>query len=157
MGCNSMANASSLFFTLMLMQIFFSLGVTMITAVLPTAQANQLVIMTNSNSTAINITTLSNSMVGGVGSQQTIPLIEFGALIFYSTNIFLNLVINFFFAVPQMIMAFINILFIQFIPISPVVLLVIQTSGIGVITIVYYYLLLIYIMGLRAPQGGVAR
>jgi hypothetical protein len=150
-----MANASSIFYTLMLMQIFFSLGVTMIVAVLPAAQANQIVIFTNSNN-LINVATLSTSMVGGVGSQQTIPLIEFGALIFYSTNIFINLVVNFFFAVPQMIIAFVSVLFF-FIPISYTLQLIIKTTGIAVVTIVYYYLLLIYIMGLRAPQGGVAR
>ena len=66
------------------------------------AQQNQVQTYTGANGT-INIVTLASTMQSGVTNQQNVPLLAFGALIFYSANIIVNLMLNFFTAIPQMI------------------------------------------------------
>lgn len=57
-----------------------------------------------SNGQAIGTgTEISTELENNLDSQTNIPVIDMGALIFYSSNIVIDLIMNFIFAIPEMI------------------------------------------------------
>jgi hypothetical protein len=83
--------------TIILVQLFFATSITMITYSLPNAadnQAEQYLGIT----TRINVQTVSEDLKGGLEEQTNVPIIELGALVFYSGNILIDLLLNFIFA-----------------------------------------------------------
>jgi hypothetical protein len=53
--------------------------------------------------TTMDLSNITNQVQGQITKQSKLPIIEFGALVFYSGNIIIDLFLNFAFAVPQMI------------------------------------------------------
>ena len=62
----------------------------------------------------INLETVNTRVQSSVDSQIDIPIIELGALVFYSGNIFIDLILNFAFAIPEMIAILVNGIFLLF-------------------------------------------
>lgn len=56
----------------------------------------------------INLQNTSTQVQNSLTQQTNIPVIELGALVFYSGNIIVDLLLNFAFAIPQMISLLIN-------------------------------------------------
>lgn len=144
-----MGTGLQVFTSLLMVQMFYALAVTLIVAVVPGIAANQIVAFTN-NSSVIQFTTLASAMQGGVSNQFNIPLLDFGALIFYSTSILLNLMVNFFTAIPQMLSILVQAIFI-FIPIDMNLQIIIKGTFITIMTILYYLYILSFIMSTRTP------
>ena len=149
-----MAEGLQLFTTFLLVQLFYALAVTLIVPTLPDASLNQVVMFTNSNN-VIQISTLKSSLETGVTGQSNIPLLEFGAMIFYTSNIIINLMLNFFTAIPQMITALVSA-FLYFVPVVPIamkqsVVMLVQ----AILSIIYSIAILTFIMGARSPMKGV--
>jgi hypothetical protein len=149
-----MAEGLQLFTTFLLVQLFYALAVTLIVPTLPDASLNQVVMFTNSNN-VIQISTLKSSLETGVTGQSNIPLLEFGAMIFYTSNIIINLMLNFFTAIPQMITALVSA-FLYFVPIVPIkmqqsLIMLVQ----AILSIIYSIAILTFIMGARSPMKGV--
>lgn len=134
-----------IFTSLLLVQMFYALGVTLLVPLIPGVAANQ-VLMYSTGDSVVNFTTLSNSLHSGITSQQSIPLLSLGTLIFYSANIILNLMINFFTAIPQMLTIFISGLFLL-IPISQTVQLTVKMVFITIVSVIYFIALFSFIMG----------
>lgn len=134
-----------IFTSLLLVQMFYALAVTLLVPLIPMAAANQ-VVMYSTSSSVVNFTTLASSMQSGITNQQSVPLLSFGTLIFYSANIILNLMINFFTAIPQMLTIFIEGLFYVF-PLEQSLQLVIKGTFIVIVSIIYFITLFTFIMG----------
>ncbi len=145
-------NALQLFTTLLLVQLFWSLGVSLIVPNMPNASSNQVVMFTNSNNT-IELGTLQSSIKSGITDQQNIPLLEVGALVFYSSATILNIMINFFTAIPQMVTLLMAVMFL-FIPLSTGLQITLQAWVFGIVTVLYFVALFTFLMGTRTNMGG---
>ncbi len=146
-----MANFTNIFMWLLITQIFYSLSITIMVPLIPDAQQNQIV-MYLSDEGIINFNSLSASVEGAVESQSSIPFLDYGSLIFYSTSIILNLLINFFTAIPQMVLMLISTLFI-FLPFDYSIQTTIKMIFFIVINALYYISLLFYITNQRTSSG----
>jgi len=145
-------NALQLFTTLLLVQLFWSLGVSLLIPYMPNALDNQVVMFTNSNN-VIELGTLQSSVSQGITDQQNIPLLEVGALVFYSSATILNIMINFFTAIPQMVTLLMSVIFL-FIPIGYDLQIVLQTWVFGIVTVLYFIALFTFLMGTRTNLGS---
>jgi len=145
-------NALQLFTTLLLVQLFWSLGVSLIVPNMPNATANQVVMFTNSNN-VIELGTLQSSISQGITDQQNIPLLEVGALVFYSSATILNIMINFFTAIPQMVTLLMTVLFL-FIPLGTSLQITLQTWVFAIVTVLYFVALFTFLMGTRTNLGS---
>lgn len=139
-----------IFTSFLLVSIFYAVAVTLIVPILPDVQGYQLVVGTNSNG-VISITNLAASMQQGVTNQTNIPLLDFGALIFYSSNIIINLMLNFFTAIPQMITILFTAFFMMF-PIAPGLATNFKIFFQAIVTIIYIIAILTFIMGTRTGR-----
>jgi hypothetical protein len=133
-------------------QLFWAFAVTGIVATLPADQVNLVSVYTTQSGT-VNIGTITNQLNTGITNQFNIPLLDLGALIFYSGNIIINLVLNFFTAIPQMFTLFISGIFF-FIPLDVTLQNSIKLFIAGLIFIYYMLGVLGFITNMRS-RGGV--
>lgn len=66
----------------------------------------------------LDLEDVSNEIQGGVDQQFNLPLIDLGALVFYSGNIIIDLMLRFFFAIPEMVSIIIGTFF-TFVGVDP--------------------------------------
>jgi hypothetical protein len=92
--------------TLVIM-LFYSFSITMLTYTLPADMKNQAEIFTQLSSD-YDIDNTVDELQSSLDRQKNIPIIEFGALVYYSGNILIDLVMNFLFAIPEMISLLLN-------------------------------------------------
>lgn len=149
-------DAPNLFYILFIVQAFYSISITLLVGNIPMVQEQQLVVFTNENA-VLDLTTVQGAMLTGVSDQQSLPFYEFGALVFFSSLTVLNILINFITAVPQMLSILLEVVFIL-VPINFVLKETIKGLFIVFVTIMYYYLLILFISGTRTQTfgGGVA-
>ena len=145
-------NALQLFTTLLLVQLFWSLSVSLVVPYMPNAASNQVVMFNNSNN-MIELSTLQTSISSGITDQQNIPLLEVGALVFYSSATILNIMINFFTAIPQMVTLLMTVFFL-FIPIPVGLQITLQAWVFGIVTVLYFIVLFTFLMGTRTNLGS---
>lgn len=81
---------------------FYSVSITLITHYLPSDAQVQISSFTNVGA-GVNLNDTASQVQGSLDQQLNLPLVEVGALVFYSGNILLDLLLNFVFAIPQMI------------------------------------------------------
>jgi hypothetical protein len=145
-------NTLQLFTTLLIVQLFWAFSVTMLVPNMPNNQSNQ-VLMFNNDTGLIKLNVLQSSLETGIGDQANIPVLEVGALVFYSSATILSLMINFFTAVPQMVTLLITVFF-MFIPL-PLAQQNITLAWIwGIVSILYIISLFAFIAGTRSNLGG---
>jgi len=102
-----MVNALDVFKIIMIIQMFYAFSITSIAYALPEDSLNYVDIYTNVGE-QFSLETISEEVDATLKSQQTLPIIELGALLYYSGNILIDFMLNFIFAVPQMINLIIN-------------------------------------------------
>lgn len=99
----------SLFKSVIMVQLFYALGITLLTYSLSSAGIPLNYIGSFSDlADSIDLKGVSEDVQNSLESQTSIPVIELGALVFYSGNILLDLILNFAFAIPEMIGLIIN-------------------------------------------------
>ena len=81
-----MAQGLEAFKTMMTVQVFWSFVFTLLLYTLPGADQDQLALVTMHDGTT-NLGTISDQFEGAVTNQTNIPIVELGALLFYSGNI----------------------------------------------------------------------
>lgn len=89
------------FKTMLTVQLFWAFAVTILLYVTPIATTNQLT-LTQYQDGSFDLLEVKSQFEGIMTSQTNIPFVNAGALIFYSGNLILNLMVNFFTFVPQM-------------------------------------------------------
>jgi len=145
-------NTLQLFTTLLVVQIFWSLSVSLIVPFMPNATSNQ-VIMFNNSANVLELGTLQSSVNTGISDQTSIPLLETGALIYYSSSTILNIMVNFFTAIPQMATLLVSVVF-MFIPVDISTSISIKAWVFGIVGILYAIALFAFITGTRTNLGG---
>lgn len=104
-----MVSMMEVFKAMLIVQLFYSFAITMMaTAIygLPVDVTEQVQPFRDLEQ-RIDMESVSNDIQDSITRQLDIPVVELGALVFYSGNIILDLFLNFIFAVPEMITLFI--------------------------------------------------
>ena len=148
-------NTLQLFTLLLMVQLFWSMGVTLLVPNMPNAASDQVIMFNNSNG-IIDIGILQSSVDAGIGDQTNIPLLEVGALVFYSSATIISLMVNFFAAIPQMVTLLISVFFLL-VPSDPIMVLNIRTWVAAIVGVLYAIALFTFIAGARATPISVFR
>ena len=148
-----MSQGLEAFKTMMTVQVFWSFVFTLLLYTLPGADQDQLVWVTMHNGTT-NLATISTQFEGAVTNQTNIPIVELGALLFYSGNIIIDLLLNFAFAIPEMFTMLLNLLFLV-IPVAQNMQDTVQLFFLALISIGYAIGILQFVTNLRSG-GSVA-
>jgi len=91
----------------LMVQLFYAFAITLIVGLLP-AEAVVYAQPFQDIGDDISLKDVSEDVQGSVDDQVSIPLVELGALVFYSGNILIDLILNFFTAIPQMVVLLIQ-------------------------------------------------
>ena len=98
-----MADTPMKFLVIMLVvQLFFSVGMNAFIYALPDSEKVYAVAYSEVSS-EINSMNITSQVQKSITRQTNIPILDAGALVFYSGNILLDLFMNFAFAIPEMI------------------------------------------------------
>jgi hypothetical protein len=127
----------SVFLTILLVQLFYSVGVTMFVYALP-ADSLQTASMFSDLSSDIDVTDTANEIEASLNRQTSIPLIDIGALVFYSSSIIIDLLLNFVFAIPQMLTLLLNAFGTLFLEQIDTVIMTMVQSFISAVILVWY-------------------
>lgn len=87
---------------IVIMQLFFSFGITSISYAIPDDAKIYVDSFGDLNSN-VDMESINEEIQDSLNRQTNIPVIELGALVFYSGNILLDLFLNFAFAIPQIV------------------------------------------------------
>jgi hypothetical protein len=140
------------FKVMLVVMLFYSFCITLITYAMP-AEGINYVNTFSDISTQTNLENVSTTIQNTVTDQTRIPIIEMGALVFYSGNIVVDLLLNFAFAIPEIIGLVINGIMLL-LNIDSYIFAVVQLFSTVVMVVLYFVSILQFIMGART-QGGV--
>lgn len=146
-----MSDIMTLFKTIILVQLFYAVAITGLVATIPD-DAKSYVTGFSDIADSIDVDTVSEDVQDSLQRQQSIPVIELGALVFYSGNILIDLLLNFFFAIPQMLTMLVNGLMLLFTGVNVQAMGIIQLF-LSVITVVMYVISIIQLtVGVRSGR-----
>jgi hypothetical protein len=97
----------NLFKAIILVQLFYAFAITLVTYSMPAESLDYVTSFSDITGT-VNLESTSQQIQESVTDQTNIPVVEIGALIFFSGNIIIDLLLNFAFAIPQMLATLIN-------------------------------------------------
>ena len=136
------------FITIIMIQLFYSFGVVLLANTLAPFDTSEYLLPQYTNLTS-DIQTISSRVEGTVQTQMNIPLLDLGALVFYSGNILIDLMLNFFFAIPSMFSILVNT-FTSIFVIDSFIATQLKLFMYGIITILYFFSILNLILSIRA-------
>jgi len=142
-----MKNALSIFMVMMIIQLFYASSVTIIAYSLP-AELQDYAQPSTSVASNIDIANVSSDLESSLQSQLNIPLIDLGALVFYSGNIIVDLLLNFLTALPQLITLVIDTIF-SIMNVDGNYTLFVQTFLTGMVAIYYFLSLIVMVTNIR--------
>lgn len=132
---------------------FYSMAINIITYSLPDDSKQYLNLAIDDGRGTIDINDVSNDVQQSLTKQTNIPIIDVGALVFYSSNILLDLLLNFAFAIPQMLGFVINALTLLF-AFDPYIVQIVELFASSIVMILYIMGLINLIMGIRSGSGS---
>ena len=145
-----MVNVMDLFKWILIIQLFYAFCITGIAHAMPDDALSYTTAFSDVTS-EINLENVSSQVEDSLERQTNIPVIELGALVFYSGNILIDLVLNFAFAIPQMIGLVIAGIVMIFNIDAQLVLFVELFSGVT-ITALYLISIIQLIVGIRSGR-----
>jgi hypothetical protein len=137
----------TLFKYIIIVQLFFSFGITILSYAMPADSLNHVTAFSDVTSD-ISIKTISGQVQDSVEDSLDIPVIELGALVFYSGNIIIDLLLNFFFAIPEMIGLLVNGFMLLF-NVDSYIFAVLEIFFGALVTILYFIGVLQLLMNIR--------
>jgi len=97
------------FKSVLYVMLFYSVAITLLINFMPADSLQYADFFSDSiDESNMNYNDITSDIQGGLDQQSNVPLIEVGALVFYSGNILIDLILNFVTAIPQMIGLLIN-------------------------------------------------
>lgn len=147
-----MASAWDLFKMMILVQLFYAFAITLLAHALPAAS---LVYIEPFSDLAqeISLESVTTDIEDTIGEQVNIPVIELGALVFYSGNILIDLMLNFFFAIPEMIGLLIHG-FMMLFNVENYLFAQVQLVSMAVLSVLYFIGVVQLLMNIRS-RGSV--
>ena len=145
-----MANINKLFITVILAQLFFSVVITGYVNIIPEEALDYFDPYTDLSSRT-SPEDINEQVQENLERQTNLPVVELGALVFYSGNILLDFILNFAFALPQMIQLLINtMLFLVNVP-AQISTIIITFTGVAV-SVLYFISIIQFLVGLRSGR-----
>lgn len=142
----------NLFKAIILVQLFYAIAISIIAYSLP-ASALDYSTGFSDVGTAIDIEGVASDVQDSLETQTDIPVIELGALVFYSGNILIDLLINFVTAIPQMFMLLINGFMLLFgNGLDGQIMFFIELFASVLITVLYFISLIQLLTGIRSGR-----
>lgn len=141
-------SAMGVFKAILLTQLFYSLAITLLLYALPAAVLPQLHSFSDLSNN-IDLNNVTSNIQSSLTRQTQVSVVDLGALVLFSGNILLDLLVNFAFALPQMITLLINGT-IMLIGIDAQITLIIQTFATALIMIMYFISLLTLLTNIRS-------
>ncbi len=142
--------AMDLFKIVILIQLFYAFAITILVSTMPSESLNYVTSFSDITN-EINLESVSSDVQSSLTSQTEIPVIDVGSLIFFSGNILLDLLLNFAFAIPQMMGLLISGLLLL-INVDSTIYITVELFT-GVIIIVMYFIAIIQLIaGLRTGR-----
>jgi hypothetical protein len=145
-----MVGVMDLFKITLIIMMFYSFGITIIAYSIPAAALPYVTGFSELNND-IDMENIASNVQGSLQSQTNIPVIELGALVFYSGNILIDLLLNFVFAIPEMFTALINGLLMVF-NIPPFIATQIQILTGVMFTVIYFIGVIQLLTGIRSGR-----
>ena len=145
-----MADMLNYLVVMLTVMALFSVAVSLYTHAMPPEMLNRITSFSDLSST-MNLEDMSNSVQGNLERQTKMPVVEMGAIVFYSGNMLLDLFLNFTFAIPEMVGLLIYSL-TRIFSIDTVIIALVELL-LGVVMIVWYFVsLLQLIIGIRSGR-----
>ena len=139
-----------LFKIVILIQLFYSFAITILVSSMPAESLNYVTAFSDITD-EINLESVSSDVQSSLTSQTEIPVIDVGSLIFFSGNILLDLLLNFAFAIPQMLGLLISGLLLL-INVDSTIYITVELFT-GVLVVVMYFIAIIQLIaGLRTGR-----
>lgn len=145
-----MAEVVKIFMSMIMIQLFFAFAVTAIAYTLP-ADAVHYTTAFSDLAGDISLNSVGEEVQSSLEKQTNIPVIELGALVFYSGNILLDLLLNFAFAIPEMFSLLLNTFMFLF-GYDGYILALIQLLISVAFIIVYFIGLIQLVTGIRSGR-----
>jgi len=97
----------NVFKVILIVQLFYAVAITFLVYSMP-VDSLQYVTGFSDITGDISLEGVASDVQDSVQAQTEIPVVELGALVFYSGNILIDLLLNFTFAIPQMLIMVVN-------------------------------------------------
>jgi hypothetical protein len=146
-----MAKQTDIFFAVILVQLIYAFGITILVYSLSGMNVNLNAMV--SLPEAPNIVNTTQKFEEQLQRTRNIPLVDIGALVFYSGNAFIDLIGNFITAIPQMVTFLLNV-GIQLFPLEPTLAFYLKLFLEASLTIIYIWLLITFILSLFSRMPG---
>lgn len=143
-------NIMNLFIGILTVQLFYAFAITAVTYNLPDDTLDYVTSFSDI-SEEISLESVGEQVQESVEQQTNIPVVELGALVFYSGNILIDLILNFAFAIPEMIALLITSFSVVF-PMAASLAVLVQLF-ISTMFIVFYFIGIIQLLtGIRSGR-----
>lgn len=146
-----MVNVLQFFTAIMVAQIFFSVGINVITYTSPPTATSYFTNIFGINTA--DLTSLQTQLQGSLAEQSSMPLVELGALAFYSGNVILDLILNFAFALPEMVSIVLQSISLLFM-LDPTIMNWIQVFIFVTFTVLYFFGIIGLLAAIRTGRIG---
>ena len=140
------------FKAILIVMLFYSFVITTMTYVTPDGALNYIKSI-DDITTPTDLQEVGEKVQSSVEKQTNIPVVEMGALVFYSGNILIDLILNFIYAIPQMIGLLVNLLLMLF-NVESQVFAIVEIFAAVIYTVLMLLTLLEMLTNIRA-QGNV--
>lgn len=134
-----------------MIQLVFAFSMTIIVYALPEDAINYASEFDTEHSLALD--EVSQDLESGLTRQTNLPMLDLGALVFYSGNIVIDLMIRFFFAIPEMISIILGSVF-MFIGIDAFIAAQLQLLIWAIVSAFYMLAIIKFVMNIRS-QGAI--
>ncbi len=141
-------NTFEYFKLIIIVQIFFGVSITIVAYAMPSDNYIQLI----ESGQEMDLDETGAMITGAADRQTNIPILDMGALIFYSGNIVLDMILNSVFAIPSMVTTLVSV-FTIFFPIDAVLAAYIGIAIFLIIGAIYIISILAFIVNLRGGAG----
>jgi len=132
---------------ILIVQLIFAFAITGIVYALPADSVNYVSnFQTDHN---VDLESVSTDMQGSVDQQMNLPLLDLGALVFYSGNILIDLIMRLLFAIPEMVSIIVGTVF-MFIGIDAFIVAQIQLVIWACISAIYMIGIFSFLMNIRS-------
>ncbi len=145
-----MADIMDYFMSLIMVMLFYSFAITLTTYAMPEESLNYVTAFSDVADT-IDLETVSGEVQDSIERQTKIPVLELGALVFYSGNILIDLLLNFAFAIPQMLGLLINGLMLLF-NVDSNIFAIVQIFASVALIVAYFIGLMQLLTGIRSGR-----
>jgi len=139
-------NALSVFKILIVIQLLYAFTITSIAYTLPSDAKQYLQVFPQADLSQYS--QVYEKTEESIHKQLNIPVIDLGALVFYTGNIVIDLLLNFITALPQMVTAVISVVFMHF-NIDSYILAQLKLLITSLLTIIYLIMLIEFLVSMR--------